>query len=681
MSNFPSDFNPATLLYLNPELQAYSNIVTIEEARDYYLLKGSNANIMYSLSELPTGFDTKIFVSDNKDGLNISDLNRTIKLAMSNDGYTPYDLQVFGQYQPTIYKDLRLVGTNTFAYADLGYQITDCNLAAGDDVKLVVNEVEYAFGEVITTDPLTNTFSISNFYGKTYSNNEENDTFLLYGHKIWDFERLGLVNWARNNRSCNPIFGDFSNRYYGLDPDFNVELYKLLYPDARILTPEQAILDYTARRNGSDIRIGKAQEIVSEIAFLFTDLLNLNVSCNLKCDGNFILNGYWVNGITSNSVRVSALASDSNLITEKAAKGYLDNFLNGTMVLNNLVVDSNATFCNTVGILSNLGVNGTTHLGNDAYISGNSYFLSNMFVTNDGYFGNLGVNNNATICNNLLVVKQSCLSNDVFIYGNGNVSGNFNVDGDTNISSNVNLSNSLFVGGGLQVNSNMSLSNDLSVMGNVLAYSNLTISGLVTIGTSGTMGELVLDATGSIRCDEYLLTSDERVKTDIDFLSIDQCYNVVRNAPVISYKLRYDEKKRTKYGFLAHEIEQLDPLLVSNITDFVPNVMKQLVVKNNTIKIKDHPIKNGNRLKLFCDGKLKTVSVVSVSKHSLKIDTNEYDGKKIIVYGTEITDFKTIDYTQMFAVSMGALKKLMGKVSYLENQVHELTNRLDIVGA
>jgi hypothetical protein len=111
-------------------------------------------------------------------------------------------------------------------------------------------------------------------------------------------------------------------------------------------------LDYTARRNNFDYRIGKGEEIVKSIDHVYTKLRNLNVSCNLQIGGNFRLKTFEVTEITNNYTRSSSNASSSNLITEYGSKAYLDQYLSDTMVLQNLVVRdttvamSNATMCN-----------------------------------------------------------------------------------------------------------------------------------------------------------------------------------------------------------------------------------------------------------------------------------------------------------------------------------------------
>jgi carbonic anhydrase/acetyltransferase-like protein (isoleucine patch superfamily) len=779
--SLPADFNSATLLYLNPELQAYSNILTIEQARQYFINYGStNSNLMYTISNLPNGFDGRIFIADNKDGLHISDLNNTIKLAMSNDGYTSYDLDVFAQYLPTAYKDLRLIGSNIFSFKDLDFQITDCNLIAGDDIKISINKTDFVYTNVKTVDKDTNTFTVSNYNRLPLTNPDS--AYVLVGHKIYDFERLARTNWARNNRSSNPVYGDFSNRFYGLDPDFNVDLYKLLYPDSRIKTSEECILDYTSRRNNNDIRIGKSAEIVSSISYIYTRILNLSVSCNCKLEKNLILGDYWVNGITSNTLRNSTEASDTLLITERGSKAYIDDKLFGTLVLNNVIVNSNATFCNTVSMLSNLNVSGVTTLSNKLYtydissfsndvnVFTNMYIGSNVSLSNDlttggnifvgnslnvgsnmmlsnnltvgnsidvlnttttqnlnvgsnasvsndflvhglSLFGDdvvansnftlsndLLVKNNATICNNLFVANNTTISNNIDIHGDAQLFKGIEVIGTANFLSNVTLADQVDVYGAVTISNNLSIQNDCFVQsvlttcninvletanfngdanfcGSMLVHCNLDVLSMINIGTSDTIGNLVLDAKGSIRCDEYLLTSDVRVKTDVNVINTDRCFDIVKDAPIISYSLIYDPKKRKRYGFLANEIERLDNTIVSTLVDYIPNIMKKVKVKNQKIMLKKHSISVGDQIKLAYGTKTDTVGVIHTTPNSIKLDTNKYDGEAIYAYGKEIKDFKTIDYAQLFAISMGALQKVINKVESLEKDVQMLRNQ------
>lgn len=763
----PTNFDAATFLYLNPELGAYSNILSIERARDYFLSNLSfSSNMIYNFETLPSSFDGRIFLADNKDGLNISQLNHTIKAAMSNEGYNANDLDSFSQYLPTVYKDLRLLSNNVFTFRDLDYGITSNNLIVGDEIKISVENIHYVFSKVMNIDTNVNTFTVSNYYASSFSNPDLR--YILLGHKIYDAERLSKTNFVRNYRSSNPIFGDFSNRFYGLDPGFNPQIYRLFYPDARLMTDEQCILDYTSRRNNNDVRIGKSDEIVKSIDYVYTELRNLRVSCNCKVNGNFIFgergNEYWVNGITSNNTRPSCNASDTLLITEKASKGYLDQFLTETMVLTNLIVRSNATFCNSVNMLSNLYVGGLVTHCNDTIRIGNLFNTGNIDTSQDiSTSNNLLVKNSATISSNISIGNSAFVFNDAFVgasiyssnhvfvgsnvslsndllvkrdaevIGNMTVRSDLNLDGNIqiktslNVGSNVSASNNIYAHSNLFVGSNISLSNDLIVgrhlgvksniycdgdvvgsndlrisknaymFGDIHGHSNLwlsgnaslsngllvqgdtvcggsntTIYGKMKIGASNNMGTLLLDVLGAVRADEYLLSSDIRVKHNIDKLDTQKCFDFVEQSPIIKYNLKYDYSSKPRYGFLAHKLEELDTNVVCNITDFIPDIMQEVSVKDDGwIRIDNHIYEKNTRLKILKNDTSVTLTVLDVRKHKIRIDPC-YSGKRIFIYGSEIRDLKAVDYTQMFAITMGALQKTIEKVNVLEQEIRKL---------
>jgi predicted acyltransferase (DUF342 family) len=772
MAALPSDFDAASFLYLNPELLAfnYSNVFSIESARDFFLNNISvTSNLVYNFSNIPQTFDGRIFLADNKDGINISDLNRTIKIALSNEGYTPFDLDGMSQYLPTVYKDLRLLSNNVFTFKDLGYGITSNVLLVGDDLKIQVNNVSFVFSKVTNIDIPTNSFTVSNIRASAFSNPDLN--YLLVGHKIYDAERLSKTNYVRNNRSSNPIFGDFSNRFYGLDPEFNVQVYKLLYPDARLMTDEQCLLDYTSRRNNNDIRIGKAAEIVKSIDYVFTELRNLRVSCNCRVDNNFILNGYWVNGITSNGVRDSTSACNSLLITEKGSKGYVDMYRTSLLDLTNLVVSSNATFCNQVNFLGNqVFMTSTMTHCNDLYRVGNEFVMGNISInnnlslSNDLWVGrNMTVSNNALIMANLTVASNASfqkdiniggflmcsnvvslgsnvgVSNNMSIKGDGEVYGNFLVKSDLILEGNIRINNSLFIA------SNVSLSNELFVNSNVYVGSNISVSNLVSmnsayvasnlvvdhmirasnavvngnfttnsnfvangfstfcnevtfesnlylnatmrIGSSNTLDNLLLDVLGGIRADDYLVTSDVRVKKNIKHFDTEYCSKFVSDTSLISYNLSYDKKEKPRYGFLAHELQRLDSNVITHVSDFIPNIMTSAIVldEKDNILIMDEfdkisavfadNIDDGMKVKYFIDGAyyLGTISQIDAEKKTCVLPNVNKNGanigKEVMIYGSLIKDFKAVDYMQMFAICMGALQKTIHRVSVLEQKL------------
>jgi hypothetical protein len=88
----------------------------------------------------------------------------TIKIAMSNDGYTPYDIESFSHFVPSLYTDVRLLATNVFTPVALDYKLTVSNLNVNDDVKMLVNKSTYVISKITDVDLDTNTFTVSNYY-------------------------------------------------------------------------------------------------------------------------------------------------------------------------------------------------------------------------------------------------------------------------------------------------------------------------------------------------------------------------------------------------------------------------------------------------------------------------------------------------------------------------------------
>jgi len=144
------------------------------------------------------------------------------------------------------------------------------------------------------------------------------DDFRLLGIRVADRERIAHINFAKRYEQ------GFSNRIPLEDVEgFDPELYRILYPDARNLTTEQAFL--SVRRNwASDTvlsRISKADDIMhtrrSDNEFTLNADLNLNDA--------LVWNGHVLTGVTNDyTTDYDALPMGSNtLITEYGIKRYI----------------------------------------------------------------------------------------------------------------------------------------------------------------------------------------------------------------------------------------------------------------------------------------------------------------------------------------------------------------------
>lgn len=407
-------FDPVLLLYLNPELYLDENITSVEQAFQYYS-QNSNQGLWYSLDTLPTNFEEGVFISDHKNIINISALNQTIKHANLIDGEALDDVEKIGKYMPTIYRSAYLRGRNMFQFNLPGdgqnFYITPCNINVGDWLKLVKNGSEILYGSVASIIDST-TFTLCN---DRYDFTELAD-YLVYGIKVYDPLRLARINYLRvYSASPTPP----TTNYVTVDPEFNYELYKILYPDSRLLDREAAYVDWMSKQNNQDFRIGRTRDIAGNLDLdnsIPEQLEQLRVNHYLHL--NFTqptgrlqwgdVNLYYV---TTNDVRTSAMISPyfDGLITERAIKSYVDNFFNNMAPLNNVYVVGEATFTGATAFC-NQTIMSTVNI---EYVTGNAttYCNINNFLETTVF--------QSSTCNVGTVYNY----NDVLSMGNNYISG------------------------------------------------------------------------------------------------------------------------------------------------------------------------------------------------------------------------------------------------------------------
>lgn len=130
---------------------------------------------------------------------------------------------------------------------------------------------------------------------------------------------------------------------------------------------------------------------------------------------------------------------------------------------------------------------------------------------------------------------------------------------------------SLFVSTGL-TSANIDITGYISATGLINTFGSIvtTGDGYVGIGTSEPLYQLELstDSAAKPSTNTWTVSSDERLKTNIELANLEMCYNTVKNIPLKKYRWRDDVytndqvPDRSKLGWIAQDVEQLIPKAV-----------------------------------------------------------------------------------------------------------------------
>jgi hypothetical protein len=209
-------------------------------------------------------------------------------------------------------------------------------------------------------------------------------------------------------------------------------------------------------------------------------------------------------------------------------------------------------------------------------------------------------------------------------------------------------------------------------------YFNSGTSSLTSFG--GGNQSISIRGSQGIQAATYLATSDARIKNVEP--SSPKCLDTLNALKVREYT--YIDKAsdpRKKIGFVAQEVEEVLPNTITKDTRIVPNVFKPAEsVSSNVVTLTNHGVTVGTKVKLVKWDNSEIVSnVVQVSDTTFQVeDTLTED--KIFVYGTEVSDFRNIDYNQVFSLAVGAIQELSAENTALKTRLDSLEARLAAVG-
>jgi hypothetical protein len=590
----PDDFKPITFFYLNPECFDQ----TMQGASEYFANHNSILNpLHYSMESIPDDFHAETFLCGNKDGLQIGSLNQIIMQNMIANGYTRDELFNLNNNNmrilPTIEEPIHIrdVATWTFGFDDPSFLAHSHRLVVGDDVKIhcsindendqqpdninrnknnnnnnnpILTQLGHKqntnggisiLAKVTNVDASVGTFQLSNYlpnanYFFMHNNNNVSETpsLVLYGQRLYDSERLAHINYVRGNRALFSTTIDPS-----IDHEFNPDLYRLLYPDARCMDNVTAFLDYSKHLNRGEGRVGKSSQIT-----LTNDL-----------DSDFI-----------------------HLANEKIR------WTSNTMSMNN----------------------------RRAIWSSNT---SQQALSMAGWGSNVIMHDHLRF-------------------------------------------------------------SDLKQLPFVHILSNASIGPSYDLG----LDHVRLRVHGAIRANDYLVTSDLRCKDNITCIQPVSALHMIEKTVPVTYTMKHEKKeeiniqhkhRKERYGFIAQSLGKVDCNLTPKTADFIPDIMKRVNInKFGCVHLPSHNLKLGDQLKLIDDDDgsiqedgISVEHIVEIRQvpcdDTFVIHDGRLSNRSMFIYGRKVSDFHTVDYTQLIPLLCGSIQALSARIASLDEKLFHLT--------
>ena len=188
---------------------------------------------------------------------------------------------------------------------------------------------------------------------------------------------------------------------------------------------------------------------------------------------------------------------------------------------------------------------------------------------------------------------------------------------------------------------------------------------------SATNNVVALKVNGSVWGTGYIVSSDIRIKNEIDDIIDDSALQKILAVEPKTYKYidKVDKGDKTVYGFIAQQIKEVIPDAVNIQKSYIPNIMLLANYNNTIITFTSPPnyvIKNNDKIKCYDKNNKEVFVVVEEIIDSLTFKIKELDNAytdtTIFVYGSEVEDFHTLDKTYIFTLNVCATQELNRRI-------------------
>lgn len=219
---------------------------------------------------------------------------------------------------------------------------------------------------------------------------------------------------------------------------------------------------------------------------------------------------------------------------------------------------------------------------------------------------------------------------------------------------------------------------------------NETITNGLIYQTSTFLKTQTLAKTISIKAENsiwtagnFIYSSDNRIKKNIRDIDDNTALNKILSFKPKLYNYIDVVKQGDKdvIGFIAQDIQKVEPLAVTIHSEFIPNIYKSVDIVDDTFYLKNAILKINDEIKILdLEGNTQVCTIKNINDNNNKIIIDKkINGNKCFIYGSKVDDFHSLNKDYIFTLNVSATQDLYKLIQQQNLIIQDLQNRITIL--
>jgi hypothetical protein len=213
---------------------------------------------------------------------------------------------------------------------------------------------------------------------------------------------------------------------------------------------------------------------------------------------------------------------------------------------------------------------------------------------------------------------------------------------------------------------------------NASSISATVTNGLIYMKADGNLSTQTYTRAISIKAessiwtaDYFLYSSDTRIKKNIRDINDDIALQklLLIQPKLYNYIDITRQGDEDVIGFIAQQIEEVEPLAVTTQTEFIPNIYKSVDIIDDIFYLEQDILKIDDEIQIWdLEGKKKPCKIINIVDNYITIN-DKIKGEKCFIYGSKIDDFKSLNKDYIYTLNVSATQELYKLIKDLQNRI------------